>query len=63
VRKVLDGADLKLDEIDLSEVNEAFAAQAPAVVGELGLPPQRTNPNGSGASALATLPRGNDSRT
>jgi acetyl-CoA C-acetyltransferase len=50
VRKVLDGADLKLDEIDLSEVNEAFAAQAPAVVGELGLPPQRTNPNGSGAS-------------
>jgi acetyl-CoA C-acetyltransferase len=50
VRKVLDRAGLKLDEIDLFEVNEAFAAQALAVIRELGLPPERTNPNGSGIS-------------
>ncbi len=50
VRKVLDRAGLKLDEIDLFEVNEAFAAQALAVIRELGLPPDRTNPNGSGVS-------------
>ena len=50
VRKVLERADLKLEDIDLFEVNEAFAAQALAVVKELGLPPDRTNPNGSGIS-------------
>jgi len=49
-RKALDRAGLKLDEIDLFEVNEAFAAQALAVTRELGLPPGRTNPNGSGVS-------------
>jgi acetyl-CoA C-acetyltransferase len=49
-RKVLDRAGLKLDEIDLFEVNEAFAAQALAVIRELGLPSDRTNPNGSGVS-------------
>ena len=50
VRKVLDRSGLKLDEIDLFEVNEAFAAQAVAVIRQLGLPPERTNPNGSGIS-------------
>jgi acetyl-CoA C-acetyltransferase len=50
VRKVLERAGLKLDDIDLFEVNEAFAAQALAVMKELGLPPDRTNPNGSGIS-------------
>ena len=50
VRKVLDRAGLKVDEIDVFEVNEAFAAQALAVTRELGLPPERTNPNGSGIS-------------
>ncbi len=50
VRKVLERAGLKVDEIDVFEVNEAFAAQALAVVRELGLPPERTNPNGSGVS-------------
>jgi acetyl-CoA C-acetyltransferase len=50
VRKVLDRTGLKLDEIDIFEVNEAFAAQALAVIRELGLPPDRTNPNGSGVS-------------
>jgi acetyl-CoA C-acetyltransferase len=50
VRAVLERADLKIDDIDLFEVNEAFAAQALAVVRELGLPVERTNPNGSGVS-------------
>jgi acetyl-CoA C-acetyltransferase len=50
VRAVLERADLKIDQIDLFEVNEAFAAQALAVVRELGLPAERTNPNGSGVS-------------
>ena len=49
-RKVLDRTGLKVDEIDVFEVNEAFAAQALAVARELGLPPDRTNPNGSGIS-------------
>ena len=47
---MLERADLKIDDIDLFEVNEAFAAQALAVVRELGLPVERTNPNGSGVS-------------
>ena len=50
VRMVLERADLKIDDIDVFEVNEAFAAQALAVIRELGLPPERTNPNGSGVS-------------
>jgi len=50
VKKVLEKTGLKLDEIDVFEVNEAFAAQALAVVRELGLPEDRTNPNGSGIS-------------
>jgi len=47
-RKVLDRTGVKVDEIDVFEVNEAFASQALAVARELGLPPERTNPNGSG---------------
>jgi acetyl-CoA C-acetyltransferase len=50
VRKVLDRTGMKIDEIDVFEVNEAFAAQALACVRELGLPADRTNPNGSGIS-------------
>jgi acetyl-CoA C-acetyltransferase len=50
VRTVLERADLKVDDIDVFEVNEAFAAQALAVTRELGLPQDRTNPNGSGIS-------------
>jgi len=49
-RKVLDRTGMKLDDIDVFEVNEAFAAQALAVARELDLPPERTNPNGSGIS-------------
>jgi acetyl-CoA C-acetyltransferase len=36
--------------MDVLEVNEAFAAQALAVCGDLGFPPAKTNPNGSGIS-------------
>jgi len=50
VRKVLDRAGLTIDDIDVFEVNEAFAAQALAVSRELGLPADKTNPNGSGIS-------------
>jgi acetyl-CoA C-acetyltransferase len=50
VRAVLDRSGLRLGDIDVFEVNEAFAAQALAVVRELGLPPDLTNPNGSGVS-------------
>ena len=49
-RKVLDRTGLKVDEIDVFEVNEAFAAQALAVCRELDLPAERTNANGSGIS-------------
>ncbi|MBZ5594552.1 MAG: acetyl-CoA C-acyltransferase family protein [Acidobacteriia bacterium] len=48
VQKLLARTGLKLDDIDVFEVNEAFAAQALAVVRDLGLPMEKTNPNGSG---------------
>ena len=53
VRKVLDRAGLTLGQIDLIELNEAFAAQALAVLRDLGLPDDagHVNPNG-GAIAL-----------
>ena len=51
VRKVLEKAGLKLDDIDLFEINEAFAAQVVAVERELGLDRSRLNVNG-GAIAL-----------
>jgi len=47
----LEKANLKLDDMDLIEVNEAFAAQYLAVEKELGLDRSRTNVNG-GAIAL-----------
>jgi acetyl-CoA C-acetyltransferase len=50
VRLCLEKANLKVDDIDVFEVNEAFAAQALAVVRDLSLPEDRTNPNGSGVS-------------
>jgi acetyl-CoA C-acetyltransferase len=48
VQKVLATAGLSLDDIDVFEVNEAFAAQALAVTRDLNLPDEKTNPNGSG---------------
>ena len=51
IRKVLRVAGLTLDQIDLIELNEAFAAQSLAVIKELGLDPEKVNVNG-GAIAL-----------
>jgi 3-oxoadipyl-CoA thiolase len=53
VRKVLARAGMTLDQMDVIELNEAFAAQALAVLRDLGLPDDAThvNPNG-GAIAL-----------
>jgi acetyl-CoA C-acetyltransferase len=66
IRKVLDRAKLRFDEIDLFELNEAFAAQSLAVMRELKLDPAKVNVNGgaialghpigaSGARVLTTL--------
>ena len=66
VRQVLDRAGLKALDIDLFELNEAFAAQSLAVVRELGVDPAKVNVNGgaialghpigaSGARVLTTL--------
>lgn len=44
----LERAGLTLDQIDVIESNEAFAAQACAVANELGYDPAKVNPNGSG---------------
>jgi acetyl-CoA acyltransferase len=51
VPKALKLAGLTLDQIDLIELNEAFACQALAVIGQLGLDPAKVNVNG-GAIAL-----------
>ncbi|HUQ86082.1 MAG TPA: acetyl-CoA C-acyltransferase [Vicinamibacterales bacterium] len=51
IRKVLKQTGLTLDQIDLIELNEAFAAQALACMKELGLDPDKVNVNG-GAIAL-----------
>jgi acetyl-CoA C-acetyltransferase len=50
VHKVLSKTGLSVAQIDVFEVNEAFAAQALAVQRELELPSDKTNPNGSGIS-------------
>ena len=65
-RKALDRAGLFVDDIDLVELNEAFAAQAVPVMRELELDPEKVNVNGgaiaighplgaSGARLVATL--------
>ena len=65
-RHALERAGLSVDDIDLVELNEAFAAQAVPVIRELGLDPERVNVNGgaiaighplgaSGARLAATL--------
>src|SRR4029077_16853801 len=66
VRKALERAGLRIDDIDLFELNEAFAAQSVAVSRELRLDPAKGNGNGgaialghpigaSGARVLTTL--------
>jgi acetyl-CoA C-acetyltransferase len=51
VNRVLDKAGWSRDEVDLYELNEAFAVQSVALVRELGIDPERVNVNG-GAVAL-----------
>ena len=51
VRKLLAKVGWSLDDVDLIELNEAFSAQAVAVIRELGADPERVNVNG-GAVAL-----------
>jgi len=66
IRQVLDKAGLDLSDIDLFELNEAFAVQMLACIGELNLPTDRLNVHGgaialghplgaSGARVLVTL--------
>jgi len=66
IERALEKARLELKDIDLFELNEAFAAQSLAVVGELGIDAARVNVNGgaialghpigaSGARVLVTL--------
>jgi acetyl-CoA C-acetyltransferase len=51
VRRVAEKAGWKLADVDLFELNEAFAVQAVAVLNELGIDPEKVNVNG-GAVAL-----------
>lgn len=51
VRKVLENTGLSIEDIDIFELNEAFASQALACVRELGIDLNKVNPNG-GAIAL-----------
>jgi len=51
VPRVLDRTGISLEDVDVVELNEAFAAQSIAVIRELGLDEEKTNPNG-GAIAL-----------
>jgi acetyl-CoA C-acetyltransferase len=66
IRKVLKRAGWRLEDVDLFEINEAFAAQMVAIIKELGVDPGRVNVNGgaialghpigaSGARVLTTL--------
>jgi acetyl-CoA C-acetyltransferase len=66
IRKLLQRTGWRLEDVDLFEINEAFAAQMVAIIDELGLDPTRVNVNGgaialghpigaSGARVLTTL--------
>ena len=50
IQMALAKAQLKVNDVDVYELNEAFAAQALAVIKDLNLPMDKTNPNGSGIS-------------
>jgi acetyl-CoA C-acetyltransferase len=50
IRSLLERTGLTLKDMDVIELNEAFAAQALGVIRELDLPMDRTNPNGGGIS-------------
>jgi 3-oxoadipyl-CoA thiolase len=72
-QKVLDRADIRIDDIDLVELNEAFASQSLACIRELEIPLERVNVNGgaialghplgcSGARIMVTLLHAMDAR-
>jgi len=50
IRMVLEKAGWKIGEVDLFEVNEAFAVQSCAVMKELGIPAEKLNVNGGGVA-------------
>ncbi len=50
IPKALSRAGLSLSDVDLFEINEAFAAMCVATVGILGIDPEKVNVNGSGCS-------------
>jgi acetyl-CoA C-acetyltransferase len=50
VKSLLERTGLTVEDLDVIELNEAFAAQVIAVMRDLGLPADKTNPNGSGIS-------------
>jgi acetyl-CoA C-acetyltransferase len=50
VRQLLEKTGVAIEDVDIWEANEAFAAQALSVTKELGLDPEKVNPNGSGIS-------------
>ena len=50
IKMVLDKTGLSVADMDVIELNEAFAAQALAVCRDLDLPADKVNPNGSGIS-------------
>jgi acetyl-CoA C-acetyltransferase len=51
VKKVLERADMTIDDVDTVELNEAFAAQVIPIMAETGIPLEKLNPHG-GAIAL-----------
>src|SRR5256885_14290201 len=55
VRKLLERAGVEAGDLDLVELNEAFASQSLVVIRELGLDPEKVNVNG-GAIALGHPP-------
>ncbi len=50
VNKLLKKTGISLDEVELIELNEAFASQSVACIEQLGLDPERVNPNGGAIS-------------
>ena len=51
IKKVLDRAGMKIDDVDVVELNEAFAAQVIPIMAECGIPLEKLNTHG-GAIAL-----------
>lgn len=51
IPKLLEGVNMKISEIDLFEINEAFASQCSYCIQALGIDEKKVNPNG-GAIAL-----------